>query len=217
MSRQQANAAETSQRQVIETRRRNLKALVLSVLPGLGQSRMGYPLAGSILFCLFLFAINGVFLGKVLLVDPKITRLLTLISTPLAILLWLFGVFHTWRISFGRNRPRLYQRRRELLQRSLTAYLKNQLHEARRVLKRAIRYDYDWDDAALLFHLGVIELRLADQALLSGDEGEATRRRRAAIKAFGRYINRDPKQTWKLEIFEECRKSGVNPPRRLKF
>jgi hypothetical protein len=185
-------------------------------VPGLGQVKMGYPLSGAILFCFFLFAINGIFLGRVLLIDPQVTQLLTWISLPLTISLWLFSVFHTFRISFGRDRPRLARRRQELLQRSLIAYLRNQLHEARRVLKRAIRYDYDWQDAPLLFHLGVLELRLAEQAIESGNEGEASRRKKLALKAFRRYINRDPKRLWGQEIFEECQKSGIPPPRQLK-
>lgn len=198
------------------TRRRNILAVIYSFVPGLGHAKMGYPLAGAILFCLSLLALNSIFLGKVLLIDPKVTKLMIWISTPLAVLLWLFSIFHTLRISFWRNRPHLKQRRRELLQRSLTAYLKNQVHEARRILKRAIRYDYDWEEASLLFHLGIFELRLAEQAQYSGDEVEATRRRKAARKAFQRYLHRDPKQTWKSEIIEECRRSGLAPPRRLK-
>ena len=199
-----------------KTRRRNLIAVLYSLVPGLGHAKMGYPLAGAVLFCLSLFAINTIFLGKVLLIDPKATQLMIWIATPIAVLLWLFSVIHTLRISFWRNRPHLKKRRRELLQRSLTAYMKNQVHEARRILKRAIRYDYDWEEAALLFHLGVYELRLAEQAQHSGDEAEAKRRRKAARKAFQRYLYRDPKQTWKSEIIEECRRSGLNPPRRLK-
>lgn len=199
-----------------KTRRRNLIAVLYSLVPGLGHTKMGYPLAGAILFCLSLLAINTIFLGKVLLIDPKATQLMIWIATPIAVLLWLFSVIHTLRISFWRNRPHLKKRRRELLQRSLTAYMKNQVHEARRILKRAIRYDYDWEEASLLFHLGVYELRLAEQAQHSGDEGEAKRRRKAARKAFQRYLYRDPKQTWKSEIIEECRRSGLNPPRRLK-
>lgn len=199
-----------------KTRRRNLIAVLYSLVPGLGHAKMGYPLAGAILFCLSLFAINTIFLGKVLLIDPKATQMMIWIATPIAVLLWLFSVIHTLRISFWRNRPHLKKRRRELLQRSLTAYMKNQVHEARRILKRAIRYDYDWEEASLLFHLGVYELRLAEQAQHSGDEAEAKRRRKAARKAFQRYLYRDPKQTWKSEIIEECRRSGLNPPRRLK-
>ena len=200
-----------------ERRRRrfeNLRAVLLTLgLPGFGHISLGYHLSGAVLFCLFVLALNGVFLGRVLLSRPSLVGTLQSFAGGVAGALWFLTFLHTLRISYGRNRPLLRARRAELTRTALIAYLRDELHEAHRLFSRAIRYDYDWEDPELFYHRGVVELRLAERAENSGDLGGAASWRRTARRSFRTCLVRDPALTWGKDILRECRRARIKPPR----
>jgi hypothetical protein len=193
--------------------RRNLRAAIASVIPGLGHASLGYHLSGAIIASLFLVAINGAFLGMVLQSMPELVTQLRAAAPGLALAIWIVSIADSWRISFGRDRARLTRRRRELLQRGLRAYLCDRFDDARRNLRRAIRYDYDWEDPVLYFHLAVVEIRSAEMLAARGEERAAHRSRRAAQRAFARYAERDQRSRWRAEVESECARAGIPPPR----
>lgn len=209
-------SAEAEARQARRQWRRDLKTLLLSIIPGLGHLGARHPLTGAALFSLFILFANMVVLGRILLGDPRLSDWLIRVFTPAAALVWIIGLAHAWRIGFGRDRPRLRERRRELLRGGVLAYLRDQLPLARRKLLRAIRYDYDWEDPALLFHLGVVELRLAQHADEEGNRRLAQAKRKAAARAFDRCLIRAPESPWASEILEECEQANIKAPRRAR-
>jgi len=193
--------------------KRDLLTLLLSVFTGFGHIYRRSFIKGALLLSLFLVMANGWLLGRVLLSRPVLASWLLFLCPFMTVVIWLFGIIDGYRIGFRRDHVRLRGRRRELLQRSITAYLNNQLEESRRVLLRAIKYDYDWDDAFLLFHIGVIELRIYEQLKRQGDTRGANKKLRAARSAFGRYLSRDPEGAWRSEIVDEYQRYQIKLPR----
>jgi len=196
-----------------KARRRNLRAMLLSLLiPGLGHMTLGYLLTGSLLTALFVLSANGLFLSLVLLGDPPLARLLLWTSAPLVGTLWVASLAHCWRLSFGTNHARLSERRRSLLRRALICVLRQETEGAHRLLRRAIRYDRDRNDVALYFHLGICELRLAQQLDETGGRG-GNAQRRAARRSFNRCLTRDPEKRWRRDIQRACAKHKVKAPK----
>lgn len=191
---------------------KNLLTLLLSVLTGAGHVYRRSYVKGALLLSVFLVAANGWFLGRVLLSRPELAAWLLWACPFLTVTIWVFGVIDAYRIGFRLNRSRFKRRRRELLQRSLRAYLTNQLEEARRVLLRAIKYDHDWDEPSLLVHLGVLELRLYEQLKAEGDRRGANLKFKAARRAFSQYLSRNPKGPWRKDICQECEKCDLKLP-----
>jgi len=190
----------------------NARAMLLSVITGLGHWAMGYRIMGALLLSLFLIGLNGVFLGTVLLSYPQVKQVLLWTCGPGVAALWLFGIIHIYLITYGRDREALREERRVLLQEGLLGYLRGDLGRARKALKRAVKLDYDWEEPHLQFHFGVVELRLAKVLDAAGRSAKAGRRRRAGLQAFRRCLARDPAAKWLGEIEIECRRAGLKPP-----
>lgn len=199
-----------------QQRRLNWKALFWGLISGLGHIRLGYALSGAMFLCLFLVSVNALFLSRVLLRDPERMRQLFLISSLSSVTIWALSLADLWRRSFGRDRVALKQKRRDMLRQAQIAYLREDFDEALRVLRRAARKDYDWEDPAVFFHLAVVELRRAQQSVAAGRPRAAQRARRAASRAFENCLLRDSELAWGQEICRESQAAGLKIPAAIK-
>lgn len=183
-------------------RSRNLTAVLLSLISGLGHMYLEHHLLGALLFTLFLCGLNGVFLASTL---HTLEHPTTLLWSSLALLVatWVGGLLHAWKLSFGTDRAALEQERRQLLRAGLLDYLRDDLDDASRKLERAVALDVDWNDPDPLFHLGVVQVRLSERHAKRGDQAAARRARRLALNAFRKCEARDPAGKWKHELESE--------------
>jgi hypothetical protein len=87
-------------------RPRNWLAVALSVVTGLGHFYLDHYLTGALLFGLFVTTINGIFLGSTLQVTAS-PGLLKAASILAFVAVWLFGLWHAYKLSYGTDRPAL--------------------------------------------------------------------------------------------------------------
>lgn len=184
---------------------RNLVAVLLSLVSGLGHIYLEHYLLGSLLFALFVCGLNGVFLASTL---QTLERPASLFWSSLALLVttWVGGLLHAWKLSFGTDRPGLERERVQLLRAGLLDYLRDDLEDASRKLERAVSLDVDWVDPDPLFHLGVVQVRLSERHAKRGDQAAARRARRLALAAFRKCAARDPAGKWRQELESEQRR-----------
>ena len=184
---------------------RNLVAVLLSLVSGLGHIYLEHYLLGSLLFALFVCGLNGVFLASTL---QTLERPASLFWSSLALLVttWVGGLLHAWKLSFGTDRPGLERERVQLLRAGLLDYLRDDLEDASRKLARAVSLDVDWVDPDPLFHLGVVQVRLSERHAKRGDQAAARRARRLALGAFRKCAARDPAGKWRQELESEQRR-----------
>lgn len=181
---------------------RNAVALLLSTVTGLGHFYLDHYLTGALLFGLFVTAINGMFLGFTLQ-STSSPLLLRALSILLFVVVWTFGVWHAYRLSYGTDRAGLARARDALLREGLVHYLRDDLEDAVRKLERAVALDIDWHDPDPLFHLGVAYARLAERRALRMDEAGAREAQRRAHLAFKQCLGRDPRRKWRAEVEDE--------------
>lgn len=181
---------------------RNAVALLLSTVTGLGHFYLDHYLTGALLFGLFVTSINGMFLGFTLQ-STSSPLLLRALSIVLFVVVWTFGVWHAYRLSYGTDRAALARARDALLREGLVHYLRDDLEDAVRKLERAVALDIDWHDPDPLFHLGVAYARLAERRALRMDEAGAREAQRRAHLAFKQCLARDPRRKWRAEIEDE--------------
>jgi hypothetical protein len=192
----------------------NARALLLSLVTGLGHVYLRHYVLGAFLFALFATALNGVFLGYVIESNKELGRTLVDVSVPLAVAIWIAGLAHAYKISYGTDRSRLRDERQRYFREGLLAYVRDELDTAALALQQAVERDVDWEDSDLLFHLGVVELRRAERSFLSGERRTAEHARSRALRAFRYCLRRDEKKKWRAEIALE-RERAQRPPRPL--
>lgn len=187
---------------------RNWVALLLSVITGLGHFYLDHYVAGAILFGLFATALNGVFLGFTLQAtsSPEVLRAVSIFAF---VLVWAFGMWHAYRLSYGTDRVAMAQAKDALLREGLIDYLRDDLEDAARKIERAAALDVDWLDPDPLFHLGVVSARLADRRGARGDARGSKAARRRALQAFKDCLVRDPIRKWRAEVADELRRMRV--------
>jgi hypothetical protein len=174
--------------------------MLLSVVTGLGHMYLRHFVLGAALFALFTASVNGVFLGYMLQARPALASLLVYTCVPAAVAVWAFGLVHAYRLSYGTDRARLRTERAKLFNEGLVVYLKDDLERARDLLRRAVACDVDWEDPDPLFHLGVVELRLAERRLGRGDRVAAVRAHRRGLRALAACLSRDDAKKWRAEV-----------------
>lgn len=184
---------------------RNWVALLLSVITGLGHFYLDHYVAGAVLFGLFATALNGVFLGFTLQAtsSPEVLRA---VSIFVFVLVWAFGMWHAYRLSYGTDRVAMAQAKDALLREGLIDYLRDDLEDAARKIERASALDVDWVDPDPLFHLGVVSARLAERRGARGDARGQKLARRKAVTAFKDCLVRDPMRKWRAEVAAELRR-----------
>lgn len=183
-------------------------ALLLSVVTGLGHFYLDHYLTGAVLFGLFATALNGIFLGFTLQAAAS-PEMLRAVSIFCFVVVWTFGFWHAYRLSFGTDRAALAQAKDQLLREGLIDYLRDDLEDAARKIERAAALDVDWVDPDPLFHLGVVSSRLAERRAARGDVAGAKLARRRALTSFRGCLSRDPARKWRAEVAEELRR--MNP------
>lgn len=184
---------------------RNWVALLLSVVTGLGHFYLDHYLTGAVLFSLFVTALNGIFLGFTLqaAASPEALRAVSIVCFAIV---WVFGFWHAYRLSYGTDRVALAKAKDQLLREGLIDYLRDDLEDAARKIERAAALDVDWVDPDPLFHLGVVSSRLAERRAARGDLAGAKAARRRALASFKGCLSRDPTQKWRAEVAEELRR-----------
>lgn len=184
---------------------RNWVALVLSVITGLGHFYLDHYVAGAVLFGLFATTLNGVFLGFTLQAtsSPEVLRAVSIFAF---VLVWAFGMWHAYRLSYGTDRVAMAQAKDALLREGLIDYLRDDLEDAARKIERAAALDVDWIDPDPLFHLGVVSARLAERRGARGDARGSKAARRKALSAFKDCLTRDPMRKWRAEVDAELRR-----------
>lgn len=190
----------------------NARVLALSIVTGLGHVYLRHYVLGAILFALFATALNGVFLGSVIESNKAAGQVLVHVSVPAAIVIWVVGLVHAYRLSYGTDRARLREERQKLFREGFIAYLRDELDAAAHALGQAVARDVDWEESDILFHLGVVELRIAERAHLRGERKVAEHARQRGLRAFKNCLARDEKKKWRAEIDVE-RARAKNPPR----
>ncbi len=184
---------------------RNWVALLLSVVTGLGHFYLDHYLTGAVLFGLFATALNGIFLGFTLQATTS-PEMLRAVSIFCFVVVWTFGFWHVYRLSYGTDRAALRQAKDQLLREGLIDYLRDDLEDAARKIERAVALDVDWIDPDPLFHLGVVSSRLAERRGARGDVAGARDARRRALTSFRGCLSRDPARKWRAEVAEELRR-----------
>lgn len=186
---------------------RNWLALLLSVVTGFGHFYLDRYITGAVLFGLFVTTLNGVFLGFTLQATSS-PEMLRAVSTFGLGLVWTFGMWHAYRLSYGTDRAALARAKDQLLREGLIDYLRDDLEDAARKLARAVALDVDWVDPDPLFHLGVVSSRLAARRAERGDAAGSRAARRRALSAFKGCLTRDPGRKWRAEVEAELQRLG---------
>jgi hypothetical protein len=181
---------------------KNLVAVLLSAVTGLGHLYLDHYVTGAVLFGLFVTAVNGVFLGFTLQ-STSSPLLLRGLSILLLVVVWTFGVWHAYTLSYGTDRPALARARAALLREGLVDYLRDDLEAAARKLERAVVLDIDWLDPDPSFHLGAALSRLAERRAARGDDMGARSAQKRAQASFRRCLARDARRKWRAEIADE--------------
>jgi hypothetical protein len=181
---------------------KNLVAVLLSAVTGLGHLYLDHYVTGAVLFGLFVTAVNGVFLGFTLQ-STSSPLLLRGLSILLLVVVWTFGVWHAYTLSYGTDRPALARARAALLREGLVDYLRDDLESAARKLERAVVLDIDWLDPDPSFHLAVTLSRLAERRAARGDDMGARSAQKRAQASFRRCLARDGRRKWRAEVAEE--------------
>ncbi len=181
---------------------KNLMAVLLSAVTGLGHLYLDHYVTGAVLFGLFVTAVNGVFLGFTLQ-STSSPLLLRGLSILLLVVVWTFGVWHAYTLSYGTDRPALARARATLLREGLVDYLRDDLEAAARKLERAVVLDIDWLDPDPSFHLAVTLSRLAERRAARGDDMGARSAQKRAQASFRRCLARDGRRKWRAEVQDE--------------
>jgi len=195
--------------------------MLLSLVTGLGHIYLRHYILGATLFCLFVTALNGIFLGSVIEADKAQASFIFKASVPAAVAIWVFGLFHAYKISYGCDRVKLRAERAKLFRDGLTAYLRDDLDTAARLLESCVDRDVDWEDSDALFHLGVVELRRAEELGHRGERRGAERAQSRGLRAFRSCLAHDDRKKWRGEIAHEHARARLKqvrvpkgPPRR---
>jgi hypothetical protein len=186
--------------------------MLLSLVTGLGHVYLRHYVLGAILFCLFATGLNGIFLGSVIESDKALAGFLFKASVPFSIAVWIFGLGHAYKISYGTDRAKLRAERGQLFREGLTLYLRDDLDGAARALESVVDRDVDWEDADALFHLGVVELRRSDRHTSRGERRAAERARARGLRAFRACLAHDDRKKWRGEIAHEQARAKVPNP-----
>ncbi|MCK4909362.1 MAG: hypothetical protein KAS70_05640 [Planctomycetes bacterium] len=168
-------------------------SLILSLLPlpGLGQIIMGRYFRGTVFFLSFVILVDLAFIIFPTLWGPAEARQLSNLLILIALFIWAYNIFDIIRIVYWRERASLQERKKDLFREGLTLYLRNDLHEARKIFSRILKLDRDDPDA--IFYLGVIA-RYLDQP-------------RRAARLFQRCLSLDETEKWRWEINEHLKKT----------
>jgi hypothetical protein len=177
--------------------------MLLSVVTGLGHIYLRHYVLGACLFSAFVFGLNGVFIGSVFESDKSFANFVFKASVPFTAAVWLAGLVHAYRISYGTDRAKLRAERAQLFRDGLTLYLRDDLDGAARAFESVVARDVDWEDADALFHLGVVELRRANRHAERGERRSAVRARRRGLRAFRACLAHDDRKKWRGEIAHE--------------
>lgn len=177
--------------------------MLLSVVTGLGHIYLRHYVLGAVLFSAFVFGLNGVFIGSVFESDKSFANFVLKASVPFTVLVWIAGLVHAYRISYGTDRIKLRSERAQLFRDGLTLYLRDDLDGAARAFESVVDRDVDWEDADALFHLGVVELRRADRHDERSERRSAERARRRGLRAFRACLAHDDRKKWRGEIAHE--------------
>jgi hypothetical protein len=186
--------------------------MLLSVVTGLGHIYLRHYMLGAALFSVFAFGLNGIFLGSVFESDKRFARFIFDASVPLTAIVWIVGMVHAWKISYGTDRERLRTERAQLFREGLTLYLRDDLDGAAKAFESVVQRDVDWEDADALFHLGVVELRRADRLAAKNERRGAERARRRGLRAFKACLAHDDRKKWRGEIAHEQARANVGAP-----
>lgn len=181
----------------------NARAMLLSLVTGLGHIYLRHYVLGAALFAIFAASLNGVFLGYLLHTRPVLARLLVYACVPAAAGVWAIGLVHAWRISYGTDRAALRRERAALFKDGLAAYLRDDLEAARGLFAKAVACDVDWEDPDALFYLGVLDLRIAERRDGLGERVRAERSRRRGLRALALCLSRDDSRKWRAEVAQE--------------
>jgi hypothetical protein len=189
----------------------NLRAMILSLVTGLGHVYLRHYVLGACLFVLFTIGLNGVFLGSVIESNPTLAAALFRAGVPFSVGIWFIGLIHAWRISYGTDRNKLRVERQRFFREGLVAYLRDDLDGASKALRGVVERDVDWEETDALFHLGVVELRRADRLEARGEPRPAARLRKRALRAFRACLARDDRKKWRGEIAHERERANLPP------
>jgi hypothetical protein len=190
--------------------------MLLSVVTGFGHFYLRHYVLGAVLFSLFAIGLNGIFLGTVIKSDAAAASRIYHVSIPFTCGVWLLGLIHCFKISYGTDRTRLREERARLFHDGLVAYLRDDLDAAAGALQQAVDRDVDWEGPDALFHLGVVELRRAARFAARGEKRAADRTRRRGLRAFRVCLAHDDRKKWRGEIAQERERANVpvRPPKR---
>lgn len=167
-----------------------LKAILASLVPGLGHLVLRRHLQGVVFFAIFAASLNGVLVGTLWQDDVVAPRIFFTSATAAAVV-WLFSVASVVRLALLVDREALARAREVKLREALTHYLRGENEQAVIALEAGRDLDLDGVDADILFHLGALRRRL----------GEHWRARRL----FRRCLAVDVEGKWRWEVEQELK------------
>src|SRR5437764_7927086 len=116
------------------------KAILLSLVTGLGHIYLGRHAQGVVLFALFAAGLNGILIGSFWQGDEAAWRI-RVVSGAVAAVAFAFGTASILKLTLFTDREALRVRRDEALRRGLVHYLRDELRDADRAFREALRCD----------------------------------------------------------------------------
>jgi hypothetical protein len=162
-----------------------LKAMLLSLITGLGHIYMRRYLQGVFLFFLFAASLNTVFLASLWQDETTAVRILYAAGAMVAIV-WIYGLYSVYRITYGTDRVQLAEERDRRYKRAFTHYLGGEYKAALDIIRSVLDLDVDRREADAHFYMGVFHNRLGN--------------RKKAKRCFRRCKAMDMEGKWSLEI-----------------
>lgn len=174
------------------------KAILLSTVTGAGHIYLGRHAQGVALFALFAASLNGVLIGSFWQGDEA-AWWIRVVSGSAAALVFAVGTASILKLTLFTDREALRVRRDQALRSGLVHYLREELRDADRELREALRCDIDRRDADVLFHLGAVARRLGED--------------RRARRLFRQCLGCDPSGKWSYEVERELARFVPRPLR----
>lgn len=164
-----------------------VSALILSLMPGLGQILTGRYWRGMVLFFSLL-----IFVDLALIILPCVWGYTQIRDISLALLVsagivWLYNMVDILRIIWWRERRSFQEKKKPLFQEALALYLRNDLGGALKKFRQILGLDRDDSDA--LFYVGMV---FKNQAKL-----------KRARRYFTRCLLLDETEKWSWEVEQE--------------
>jgi hypothetical protein len=172
------------------------RAILFSFVAGAGHIYLGRHVQGVAFFALFAGALNGLLISS-FWQGEEAAWWIRVVSGSAALLVFALAMASILGLTLFTDREALRKCRDEALRRGLVHYLRDELVQADRAFREALRCDVDRRDADVLFHLGAVACRLGEE--------------RRARRLFRHCLGCDPSEKWRAEVARELARTKAAP------